>query len=65
MARTAARRRDTDDTYHTPGSTIDPDSGFDDEHADLSAFIALSLPRVSDRHTAPASREERAAWPWQ
>ncbi|MCO5730098.1 hypothetical protein [Rhizobium sp. SSA_523] len=57
MARLAPRHRD--ETFHTPSSSlIDPDIGHDDDELDISTFIALSIPRVSDRRPRPVSYDE-------
>lgn len=61
MARPAPRRRD--EIFHTPASSlIDPDIGHDSDDVDLSTFLALSIPRVSDRHSRPMMNEERPEW---
>lgn len=57
MSRHARRLRD--DSFHTPSSAlIDPEIDRDEDDIDVAAYLAMSLPRVSDRYS-PRFNEER------
>ncbi|NTD85475.1 hypothetical protein [Agrobacterium tumefaciens] len=57
MSRHARRLRD--ESFHTPSTAvINPEIDTDDDDLDVAAYLAMSLPRVSDRYS-PRFNEER------
>lgn len=58
MPHHARRLRDESSRTHS-AALIDPEVDSDTDEMDVAAYVAMSIPRVSDRQTLPSRYEER------